>query len=130
MRTWTCQKQSGGQKCGHINPRRLQICAACKKRRPATKRVEHLKALEFSYEDYIALNGGEFCGICGALPDGRRLDRDHVHDDTHRPRGLLCRKCNRALTKTRYGLVITPEWLRSAAVYMERIERLLSSPHS
>ena len=119
-RTWTCQRQAKGQRCGWKNLKSAKKCQACGKLRPAVRRAGHLKALQFSYEEYIALNGGEFCGICGALPDGRRLDRDHAHDETRRPRGLLCRKCNRALTKTRYGLTITPEWLRSAADYMER----------
>lgn len=78
---------------------------------------------KLSYEEHIAINGGEFCGICGAEPNGRRLDRDHSHTDPPYPRGLLDRKCNRALTKTRYGLEITPAWLRAAADYLERAER-------
>jgi len=75
-----------------------------------------MKALELSYDQYIALNGGEHCGICGEGPvRGRRLDRDHEHKADGRPRGLLCRACNRKLRR-----VLTAEWLRNAAAYLER----------
>lgn len=73
-----------------------------------------MKALDISYEDYIVINGGEFCGICGKKPDGRRLDRDHDHV-TGLPRGLLCRKDNRMLKRT-----ITIEWIEAASKYLKR----------
>jgi hypothetical protein len=71
-------------------------------------------ALQLTYEDYVALNGGEFCGICGAKPKTRRLDRDHDHK-TGAPRGLLCPFCNRALSNR-----ITERWLTLAIAYLQR----------
>lgn len=118
-RFWTCQRRQDGQKCGHVNPKRKQICERCHKRRPATKQPAHRKVLEQPYEVFVAANGGrEECGICGAKPtDGRRLDRDHDHR-TGRPRGLLCHFCNRTLSNR-----LRVEWLRSALAYLERSER-------
>lgn len=57
-----------------------------------------MQALEIPYADYVVLNGGEMCGVCGAKPVGKKLDRDHDHA-TGKPRGLLCRRCNRLLTR-------------------------------
>jgi hypothetical protein len=83
-----------------------------RKRRPA-----HRAALDLPYEDYVRLNGGEFCAICGALPKSRRLHRDHDHA-TGRPRGLLCFRCNRFLTTW-----MTVEFLRKVIAYLaERAE--------
>lgn len=125
VRVWTCQRVKAGKKCSHVNPRRLQICTACGKRRPKTKKPAHMAALKLTYEQYIKLNGGERCGICGAPPkSARRLNRDHEHIGNGRPRGLLCAKCNRFLVQTRYGLVVTSEWLRAAADYLDRAESL------
>jgi hypothetical protein len=73
-------------------------------------------ALELSYEVYVRLNGGELCGICGRPPLSRKLDRDHDHT-THKPRGLLCHRCNRAIPNW-----MTAEWLDSAAAYLRRAE--------
>jgi hypothetical protein len=69
-----------------------------------------------SYEEFIALNGGEHCGICGRRrkEGGRRLHRDHDHR-SRKPRGLLCFRDNAAL---RYYMTV--EWLRAAADYLER----------
>ncbi len=78
-----------------------------KKRKP-----RHLKALEIPYELYVELNGGEHCGICGAKPKSKRLDRDHDHR-TGKPRGVLCHRCNRALP-----VWITTDWLAKAAQYL------------
>lgn len=57
-----------------------------------------MQALELPYETFVKLNGGEYCGVCGVKPSGKRLDRDHDHA-TGSPRGLLCRRCNRLLTR-------------------------------
>jgi hypothetical protein len=78
-----------------------------------------MSALALSYEYYVALNGGEHCGICGRepKPGGRRLDRDHSHEGVGVPRGLLCPRCNRLLHR-----FVTPEWLRAAMAYLERVE--------
>ncbi len=81
-------------------------------KRKAKRKPKHLKALETSYEDYIALNGIEACGICGAPPKTKRLDRDHDHR-TGKPRGLLCHRCNRVLHSW-----MTPDWLAKAAEYL------------
>ena len=79
-----------------------------------------MAALDLDYAGYIALQGGEFCGICGKVPQPgeRRLDRDHEHSGHGRPRGLLCWSCNRQLRTW-----ATVEWLRAAADYLERSER-------
>lgn len=76
-----------------------------------------MSALDMTYEDYVTLNGGEFCGVCGRKPSAnRRLDRDHDHRAMH-PRGLACAKCNRALPSW-----ITVEWLEAAIAYLKRAE--------
>jgi hypothetical protein len=116
VRTWTCQRQTNGETCRHVNPARYQVCRKCAKRKPPRRRPAHLKALELPYEEYVALNGGEHCGICGAKPsENRRLDRDHEHRGDGKPRGLLCWKCNKALDDR-----VSPGWLRAAAYYLER----------
>jgi hypothetical protein len=113
-KTWTCQRRSAGAKCGKVNPSRLRKCSSCGKLRPKRKRPEHMKALDESYEVYMALNGGDFCAICFRKPTTRKLDRDHDHH-TGLPRGLLCHRCNRMLPAW-----ITPEWLDNAAGYLRR----------
>lgn len=77
-----------------------------------------MSALDITYEQYIELNGGEFCAFpnCGAVPNGRRLDRDHDHV-TGKPRGLLCRKHNRLIKRW-----LTLEFARSVVAYLERTE--------
>ena len=85
-----------------------------------------MTALTLTYEEYIELNGGEHCSICGKLPTTRRLDRDHDHK-TGLPRGLLCHRCNRQLPSW-----MTEEWLLSAADYLHRtrvIDPETSVPH-
>ena len=114
MSVWTCQRQIARVKCGHVNPGRKQICERCGKRRPARKRPAHMAALEIPYERYVEINGGEHCGICGAPPGRRRLDRDHDHR-TGEPRGLLCWACNRQLRSW-----ATVDWLLAAAEYLRR----------
>lgn len=110
---WTCQRQSGGVKCGQRNTNRKKLCSACGKLRPKKRQPAHMTALKLTYEEYVELNGGEFCGVCGREPTpGRRLDRDHDHH-TKEPRGLLCNRCNRALPSW-----ITVRWLLDAAIYL------------
>lgn len=78
-----------------------------------------MAALDIPYPVYVEINGGEHCGICGALPNGRKLDRDHDHR-TGEPRGLLCWACNRQLRAW-----ATVEWLLAAAAYLLRyLERI------
>lgn len=115
-RVWTCTRISAGVRCGHRNPRRKQLCEACGKRRPATRRPDHMAALDLTYEQYIERTGGEFCALCGAEPKpGRRLHRDHDHAAGGSPRALLCFRCNTALPSR-----VSPQWLRAAADYLER----------
>lgn len=75
-----------------------------------------MAALELSYDEYVKLNGGEHCGICGSRQkkDGPRLHRDHDHR-LGKPRGLLCFPCNSALRP-----YMTAEWVRRALEYLER----------
>lgn len=119
-RTWTCKRVSGGIRCGHVNPRRKQLCEACGKRRPPTKKPAHMAALDaMTYEDLVAIRG-EVCWICGAArkPGGKRLHRDHDHR-TGKARGLLDFRCNSAIRP-----YMTLEWMRSVVAYMEECEAL------
>lgn len=113
-KTWTCRRQYGGVPCLHVNPSRNRVCSLCGKKKPARKRPAHMIALDLPYEAYVALNGGEECGICRKPPGTRKLDRDHDHK-TGKPRGLLCWACNRQLRTW-----ATIEWLTAAAAYLER----------
>jgi hypothetical protein len=119
-RTWTCHKQSKGEKCGHKNPRKKKLCQKCGKTRPPVKKPAHMAALEISYEEAIEINGGEFCAICGVTPQShwkiQVLQKDHEHNNEfYYFRGLLCFRCNVALPDR-----LSPEWLRLAADYLER----------
>lgn len=73
---------------------------------------------DLSYEECIQINGGEHCGICGAKPKTRKLDRDHEHKGSGAIRGILCIRCNLALPNR-----VTLEWLRLAVAYLERFEQ-------
>ena len=115
---WTCQKQTKGKVCKFHNPPRTRKCGKCGKTRPVKRKPAHMVGLELDYEGYIALNGGEVCGICGATKRSRNLDRDHDHT-TGSPRGLLCVRCNRALARW-----MTIEWLKAALAYLERASNL------
>lgn len=77
-----------------------------------------MAALDLSYEEYVRINGGAHCGICGAAQKvgGKRLHRDHDHRRGV-ARGLLCFRCNAALRP-----YMTLEWLRAAVAYVERTE--------
>ena len=118
MTGWTCKRVSKGVKCGQWNQARRQKCYACAKPKPAKRKPAHMRALDMSYEDYIVLNGGEFCGICGKerKPGQRRLQRDHQHKGDGIPRGLLCPRDNIALKEW-----MTVDWLRSAMSYLETV---------
>jgi Recombination endonuclease VII len=111
---WTCRRQIKGRICGRTNDGRRRKCVSCGRPKPVRRRPAHMSALDLDYAAYIELNGGEHCAICGKVPQGRRLDRDHDHK-TGKPRGLLCWSCNRQLRTW-----ATVEWLRSAAAYLER----------
>ncbi len=114
MRYWTCQRVSKKKKCGTKNPARNKKCLTCGKTKPVKRRPAHMAALDIPYEQYVKLNGGDFCYICGRKPSlYRRLDRDHDHI-TGKPRGLLCFRCNRHLP-----VWITSKWLRKAAEYLD-----------
>lgn len=119
---WTCQKQAGGVKCKTWNRPGTRKCQTCGKPRPPKKRPAHMAALDYSYEYYIEINGGEHCGICGRGPKpGRRLDRDHDHEGNGRPRGLLCSRCNRHLK--RWTTAEDGKWLVAAVEYLKRQQR-------
>jgi len=112
---WTCRRQSEQRICGTRNPGRKQKCERCGGAKPKRSRPKHMVALEAPYEAYVALTGGDRCGIClrPRSEKDKRLHRDHDHK-RGTPRGLLCFRCNTAL---RYW--ITPEWLRAAADYLD-----------
>lgn len=111
---WTCQRKQDGIPCRAVNPNRKRNCSRCGKARPARRRPAHMAALAASYEEFVLLNGGNHCAICGRKPSAhRRLDRDHCHR-TGRPRGLLCARCNRALPNW-----VTADWLRAAIRYLD-----------
>jgi ribosomal protein S14 len=113
-RYWRCRRVSKGVQCRTLNLARKRKCVECGKPKPAKRAPKHMAALKASYEEWIVLNGGERCGICGRPPSAvRRLDRDHCHR-TGLKRGLLCARCNRALPAW-----ITPDWLRQAIRYLE-----------
>src|SRR5262245_51563404 len=105
-RYWTCRK------CGLRWGRTKQRCD-CGRARPKARTAAHRAILtEMPYEDWVARYGA-CCGVCGTVPNGRRLDRDHDHA-TGRPRGLLCHRCNRALPSW-----VTTEWLERARGYLQ-----------
>lgn len=105
--------------CRTVNAPRKRKCAACGLALPKRRRPAHLRALSLTYEQYVELNGGEHCGICGAVPKpgGKKLQRDHDHR-TGKPRGVLCFRDNAALRT-----YMTADWLRKAIAYLERAER-------
>lgn len=114
---WTCQRTAGKVKCGHTNPNRKTLCERCGKRKRdrSGERPAHMSALSYSYDWYVALNGGEHCGICGTTR--LALHRDHEHKGIGTPRGLLCWPCNSRLPDR-----VDLSWLRAAVAYLERVE--------
>jgi hypothetical protein len=117
MRYWTCQRQTKRVKCGTRNPRVKRKCVKCGGSRPAQRKPAHTRALTDPYDTWVS-RYGTACGICGAGRKTRNLDRDHDHR-TGKPRGLLCNRCNRALPNW-----VTATWLRAAADYLERADRM------
>lgn len=116
--SWTCSRVALGVKCGHVNGNRFRKCQRCLKSRPARRPPKHMKALALSMEDYIELNGGPACGICGKLPgEGEKFHRDHEHKGDGLARGVLCFRCNTALRP-----YCTLRWVRAALAYLERAE--------
>lgn len=120
-RIWICQKVQEGKKCGHENPKRRQICQACGKRRPPTKKPAHRHVLEvFPYKTWVIFFG-EQCGICGRKPTkDAPLVRDHEHrvvpgEQGGGMRGLLCFLCNKQMP---YWAKL--EWMEQAAAYLRR----------
>lgn len=118
---WTCRRRvavvagEASRVCATRNPGRKRKCQRCQGAKPPRRKAKHMVALEAPYEAYVALTGGDRCGIClrPRSEKDRRLQRDHDHR-SGRPRGLLCVRCNRALPHW-----MTPEWLRAAAEYLE-----------
>ena len=109
---WTCRRVS----CKFKNPPRTRKCQQCGKPKPV-KKLGHRQVLkDLTYADFVEINGGDHCGICGKLRSEtrRNFDRDHDHI-TGKPRGLLCHRENRALP---YWM--TSKWLRDAADYLDR----------
>ncbi len=119
VRVWRCRKVTKGVKCGTLNLRIKQRCTECGTPRPKASRPKHMAALDLPYEEYVRINGGEFCGICGKPPSPtRKLDRDHEHKANGTARGLLCAfPCNTGLKGW-----MNPQWLRQAAYYLEQHE--------
>lgn len=118
MASWTCQRQTNGKVCRHVNPsKKTMNCAKCGKRRPPSKRPAHMAALDtFDYVAWVA-EFGEACMICSAEPKpGKRLHRDHEHRGAGLQRGILCWPCNRKLGS------LDREWLIAAVAYLERAE--------
>jgi hypothetical protein len=100
-------------------------CLSClspvgRRKRRVPKHAETLR--DDPYEVYRALSveihGGEFdtCGVCGAPPKTKRLDRDHDHR-TGNPRGLACFRCNHELLRN-----ATLEQARAVVAYLERVD--------
>jgi hypothetical protein len=113
-RYWRCRRVSQSVPCGTLNLARKRKCTTCGKPKPPKRKPAHMAALKAPYEEWVILNGGERCGVCGRSPSAvRRLDRDHCHR-TGKARGLLCARCNRALPAW-----ITSDWLRQAIRYLE-----------
>lgn len=87
------------------------------RRRKAGPRTKAHRALldahRHEYDELLLWQGGG-CAICGRAPsESRRLDLDHDHKEMV-VRGLLCVRCNRALTHH-----LNAQLLRSMADYLE-----------
>jgi hypothetical protein len=83
------------------------------KRKPT--RAAQLGMTDEDYKQRFEQQNG-VCAICGNPPKSRRLSFDHNHR-THRIRGLLCFRCNRALPT-----YATSQWLLDAYYYVRADE--------
>lgn len=94
---------------------RLRARAAADRKRRADPIMR--RKLEI-YDQLVDAQGGEFCSICKKPrpSETRRFAIDHDHD-TDEIRGLLCRRCNSALGRTREQ---GKDWLRAALEYLDR----------
>lgn len=114
-KAWKCRK------CEYRNRPRSRKCVSCGKLKPKKKIPAHMKVLsEMTYDDFVKLNGGEFCWICREMGiphrEGRpfRYHRDHDHR-TGEARGLLCWQHNSLLKSW-----VNPELLMAAYKYLTR----------
>jgi hypothetical protein len=115
-KVWTCQRQSGGLKCGYQNPKVKKKCLKCGKARPPKKAIAHKAILEeMPIEKWIEIFGNE-CGICKKSGDETQLYRDHDHH-SHAARGVLCFRCNTPLRD-----YMTLEWMTKAVIYLQNAE--------
>lgn len=126
---WACTRQSKGVKCNTLNPIRAQKCSACGKAKPRPAPKKHMAGLNYDYEHYKEINGGEHCGICFTTVSElknpqKKFARDHDHSaiGLGNPRGLLCTRCN-----MRLSYQMTAEWLEAAAAYVRRADERIQA---
>lgn len=104
----------------HSHPEQMQAnrararAAADRKRRSDPVMARKLEI----YDHLVEIQGGEHCAICKKPrpAETRRFAIDHDHE-TDEIRGLLCRRCNAALGRTREQ---GKDWLRAALEYLDR----------
>jgi len=113
---WTCPKCKTRYKT-----RNTLRCARCGRKQPKKRVSAHMRALDLPYEEYVRINGGDFCWIgrflgekCKGHRATGRFHRDHDHG-TGAPRGLLCFNHNKRLLGGR-----TLEQARALVAYLER----------
>lgn len=101
-------------------------CPKCKKDAydPAAQRVRSLRILygitEEQYQELYEKQEGQ-CAICGQWQEVLAVDHEHGEKGIEAVRGLLCRKCNRAVG----ALGDTVEGLEKALNYLKAHEALL-----
>ena len=86
------------------------------------RRAVQLGVGDDEYEWMLAEQGG-VCAICGSPPKSRRLHVDHDHK-TGAVRGLLCFRCNRALTG-----YVTEAWMADATRYLQAHDALQANAY-